>query len=89
MEPKYTQKPSIPAVEVSPRPLEVEIETAPARKEPNPPAPIELEDDDSDDGNAIKVDQNGLQVMQNEGGNGASTKVVAEPALPAALPKQG
>jgi hypothetical protein len=81
-QPKYTQKPSIPAVEVFPQPLGVEVETAPPQKEPIPPAPIELDDDAGND--AVKADQSGLRVMQGEGGNG-----VAEPASPAALPKQG
>lgn len=92
-QPKYnSQKPSIPAVEASPRPLEAVIETSPPQKQRNPLAPIELlEDEESeneDDGNAIKVDQNGLRVLEDEGGNGEATKVVAEPPLPAALPEQ-
>jgi hypothetical protein len=91
-QPKYnSQKPSIPAVEASPRPLEAVIETSPPQKKPNPLAPIELEDDENeneDDGNAIKVDQNGLRVLEDEGGNGEATKVVAEPPLPAAPPTQ-
>lgn len=89
-QPKYSQKPSIPAVEASPLPVEVATETSPPQKQRNPLAPIELLEDDEneDDGDAIKVDQNGLRVLEDEGGNGEATKVVAEPVLPAALPEQ-
>lgn len=81
---KYSQKPSIPAVE-APRPLEVE--TSPAQQEPTSPVPLELEDDDNGD-DPIMVDQNGLRVMQDEGGNGASPSEVTETVLPAERPKQ-
>lgn len=80
-QPKYDKKPSIPAVEVSLRPLDVDIAPATPQKEPNPPAPIDL-DGDGDGDDATKVDPNRLQAMQDEGGNGP--REVAEPVSPTA-----
>jgi hypothetical protein len=86
---KYRAMPLVPAVESSPRPLYVDPPPPPPQKEPSSPAPIELDDDDDDDGNqAIKLDKNGLQVMQDEGGKGGPARAIAEPAPPPAGPER-
>lgn len=59
--PKYSQDKSIPAVELSLRPLEVDSQTAgAAQKEPEAPPPIHVDGDGSD---ATQVEENGLRVI--------------------------
>lgn len=78
--PKYYPKPPIPAVELSLRPVEVGMPTSPSPKAPNPRPPIDLDGDGSD---TVKGDENDLQVMEDEGGNGGPARYPVERASPA------
>jgi hypothetical protein len=72
--PKYrAQHQSVPAVELSLRPLQVAIRTTDPQQQPKPPFPIHVEDDVT-----TEVDPNDLHVMQDEGGT-SSPIVLPEP----------
>lgn len=79
-QPKYDNKSSIPAVEVSTRPLEVDI--AQSQKEANPLPPSNV---DPDGNEAAKVDQD---QDEKDGSVRNIVEPAVEPASPVVLPER-